>query len=110
MTKQTKRVVRRWTEEELNVLRTMYHSGATHKEIGRVLNRSVGAVQQRAHYEGLTSHRATKKYVSEPLTTYDEIEDVSSETTTSTSIRHSPALHPKPFPRRFERGDAFRTG
>ena len=26
------------------------------------------------------------------------------------SIRHSPALHPKPFPRRFERGDAFRTG
>ena len=26
------------------------------------------------------------------------------------SIRHSAALHPKPFPRRFERGDAFRTG
>jgi hypothetical protein len=78
MTKQTKRVVRRWTEEELNVLRTMYHAGVAHSEISRMLNRSVGAVQQRAHYEGLTSHRATKKYVSDTLT-MQEMRDYADE-------------------------------
>lgn len=75
MTKQTKRTARRWTAEETDTLRTMYHAGIRHKEIARIMNRSVGAVQQRAHAEGLTTDSARRRYVSEPLTTYDEIED-----------------------------------
>jgi hypothetical protein len=75
MTKQTKRMARRWTTEEIDTLRTMYHAGIRHKEIARILNRSVGAVQQRAHAEGLTADSVRKRYVSEPLTTYDEVED-----------------------------------
>ena len=78
MAKQTKRVVRRWTEEELNVLRTMYHSGASHSEIARVLNRTASACQQRAFYEGLTAHKADKKYVSDTLT-MQEMRDYADE-------------------------------
>ena len=33
MTKRNK-----WTEEELEVLRTMYHAGEKHKDIARILN------------------------------------------------------------------------
>ena len=75
MTRQTKRTARRWTAEETDTLRTMYHAGIRHKEIARIMNRSVGAVQQRAHAEGLTTDSVRRRYVSEPLTTYDEIED-----------------------------------
>lgn len=66
----------KWTEEEIDMLRTMYHAGEKHKDIARILNRSVGAVQQRASIEGLTASGSRRKYVSEPLTTYDEMTDV----------------------------------
>ena len=50
MTKKNK-----WTEEEMEVLRTMYHAGEKHKDIARILNRSEGAVQQRASMMGMQS-------------------------------------------------------
>lgn len=71
MTKRNK-----WTEEELDVLRTMYHAGERHKDIARILNRSEGAVQQRASMEGLTADGGRRKYVSDPLTTHDVIDDL----------------------------------
>ena len=71
MTKRNK-----WTEEEIEVLRTMYHAGEKHKDIARILNRSVGAVQQRASMEGLTAIGNRRKYVSDPLTTHDVIDDL----------------------------------
>ena len=70
--------LKRWTEDELDTLRTMYHAGITHKEIGRVLGRSASACQQRAHYLGLTKPAADKKYVSDTLT-IQEMRDYANE-------------------------------
>lgn len=70
MTKRNK-----WTEEEIEVLRTMYHAGTKHKDIARILNRSVGAVQQRASMMGLTADGG-RRYVSEPLTSDGVIDDL----------------------------------
>ena len=85
MTNQTKRIARRWTAEETNVLRTMYSAGVAHKDIAKMLNRTVSAVQQRAHYEGLTTTaQGSRKHVSDTLTNETVLYDVSSETTTST--------------------------
>lgn len=66
----------KWTDEEMEVLRTMYHTGVTYKDIARVLNRSVGAVQQRAHKMGITGGRVTRQFVSEPLTSDGVIDDL----------------------------------
>ena len=66
----------KWTEEEIEVLRTMYHAGTKHKDIARILNRSVGAVQQRASMMGLTADGGRRKYVSEPLTSDGVIDDL----------------------------------
>ena len=71
MTKRNK-----WTEEEIEVLRTMYHAGTKHKDIARILNRTEGAVQQRAHKMGLTADGSRRKYVSEPLTNDGVINDL----------------------------------
>lgn len=71
MTKKNK-----WTEEEMEVLRTMYHAGEKHKDIARILNRSEGAVQQRASMIGLTGSRNRRKYVSDTLTSGGVVEDL----------------------------------
>lgn len=71
MTKKTK-----WTEEELEVLRTMYHAGEKHKDIARILNRTEGAVQQRASMMGITAEGNRRRYVSEPLTSDGVIDDL----------------------------------
>ena len=52
---------RKWTAEETDTLRTMYHAGIRHKEIARILNRSVGAVQQQAH--AMNKRDAAEGYV-----------------------------------------------
>jgi len=61
--------LKKWTENEVDVLRTMYHAGATYPEIAKMLKRSAGACQQRAHHEGITKSRTNKQYVSDTLTT-----------------------------------------
>lgn len=71
MTKKNK-----WTDEELDALRTMYHTGVPYKDIARILNRSEGAVQQRASMIGLTGSRNRRKYVSDTLTSGGVVEDL----------------------------------
>lgn len=66
--------LKKWTESEIDVLRTMYHAGATYNEIAKMLKRSAGACQQRAHHEGITKTR--KQYVSDTLTTQETREYV----------------------------------
>jgi len=70
--------LKKWTENEVDVLRTMYHAGATYPEIAKMLKRSAGACQQRAHHEGITKSRTNKKYVSDTLT-MQEMRDYADE-------------------------------
>lgn len=62
----------RWTDDEVDTLVNMYHTGASNWDIAKQLGRSHGAVTQRIY--SMQLHKQPKRYetVSVALTTYDE--------------------------------------
>ena len=50
-------MAKKWTESDIDTLRTMYIAGMTYTEIARILGRSSAACQQRAYQMGLPKMR-----------------------------------------------------
>lgn len=65
----------RWTEADLTALRTLHQQGMTHFEIGKLLDRSTGAITAQIFLMNKRDAAEGYIHVSDTLTTYDEMTD-----------------------------------
>jgi hypothetical protein len=85
-------MAKQWTKELDDALTTMHGAGMTAKEIGSIMDRTSGAIGQRAFNLGITKKRRVALPIHPPV--YDVINVITSE---ANMPQHEPTLLERMF-------------